>query len=181
MVSDEGEHELAGDLATGDVTVSQAYVVQGDQLSGHLDNLPPDSPLRNAFTYWHHLRSEGGLPSRQDINPTDLDAETLPHIVIIDVEDDRKRRFRYRLVGTAVVKIFGVDYTGNYLDEMGLDLVFDRIQAFYSLVCNDPQPALLTGSYFAKSGAEFQVTRLAMPLFNGDGLVNALFCIVEST
>lgn len=180
MAPNQDGPELAGELATGNVTVSQAYVMLGEQLDDYLNSFPPDSPLRNALSYWQDLRSRDDLPTRQDINPTDLKAETLPHIVMIDVEEERQRRFRYRLVGTAVVKIFGADYTGNYLDEMGLDAVFDRIQAFYSLVCNDPQPALLTGAYLAKSGVEFQMTRLAMPLFGNGGQVVTLFCIVDT-
>ena len=39
---------------------------------------------------------------------------------MIDVEDEPQRRSRYRLVGTAVGNIFGADYTGRYMDEMGL-------------------------------------------------------------
>ena len=100
---------------------------------------------------------------------------------MIDVEDGSERRFRYRLVGTGVTQIFGADYTGNYLDEMGLGQVFDRIKAFYSLVCDEQRPALLHGSYVAKSGLAFNVARLAMPLTEDGDRVSTLFCIAERT
>ena len=89
----------------------------------------------------------------------------LPNFVLLDIKEVSQRRFRYRLAGTEVSGIFCADYTGRYLDEMGLDEVFVRVIAFYSLVFNDPQPALLQGSYETQSGFTFDVARLAMPIF----------------
>lgn len=173
--------ELAGELASGKLTVSDAYVMQDETLHGHLETLPPMSPVQEAYAYWQALSKNGRNPARQAIDPTTIGVETLPHIVLIDVEDRPERRFRYRLVGTGVTRIFGADYTGNYLDEMGQGQVFGRIQAFYSLVCDEQRPALLHGSYVAKSGIAFDVARLAMPLTEDGDRVSTLFCIVERT
>ncbi|NKB60211.1 MAG: PAS domain-containing protein [Alphaproteobacteria bacterium] len=173
--------ELAGDLAAGKVTVSDYYVMRDETLQTYLDELPPDAALRRAHAYWQNLNERGSLPARRDIDPTEVGGETLPHIVLIDVEEEPIRRFRYRLVGTSVAKIFGADYTGKYLDEMGLGKVFDRVKALYSLICAEPSPALLTGTYIAKSGAAFQVTRMAMPLSSDGKSVDTLFCVVDRT
>lgn len=178
---DVERQELAGGLAKGEVTVSQAYVLQGQKLRDHFQSFPPGAPIPKAHGFWTALHDRGGIPSRRDIDPTGIPSDTLPHIVMIDVSETPKRRFRYRLVGTAVEKIFGADYTGRYMDEMGLGAVLDRIQAFYSLVCNDPQPALLTGSYEAKSGLTFEVGRLAMPLSEDGTRIDTLFCAVQKT
>lgn len=171
--------ELAGELASGKLTVANTYVMQDDTLCEHLETLPSNSPVRVAHDYWQTLTSNGHAPTRQSIDPTAVSAETLPHIVLIDVEHGPELRFRYRLVGTGVTRIFGADYTGNYLDEMEQGQVFGRIQAFYSLVCEDMRPSMLYGSYVAKSGIAFDVARLVMPLSDDGNRADALFCIVE--
>lgn len=173
--------EMAGELASGKLTVSDTYVMQDDTLNAHLETLPPNSPVREAYNHWQSLSNNGPTPTRQSIDPTAVSAETLPHIVLIDVEYGPEQRFRYRLVGTGVTRIFGADYTGNYLDEMDQGEVFGRIQAFYSLVCEDRQPSMLYGSYVAKSGIAFDVARLVMPLSDDGNRVDTLFCIVERT
>ncbi len=179
MVLNEGEKELAGELATGEVAIAKTQVLQADLLSTYLDTLDPNSPARVGHAYWLGLTEGGVIPSRRDIDPTKLPPATLPHVVLIDATDEPQRRFRYRLVGTAVARIFGADYTGKFLDEMGLGDVFDRVQAFYALVCDDHRPALLSGSYAVRSGLEFQVARLAMPLSDEQGNIDTLFCVVE--
>lgn len=173
--------ELAGELATGNLAVSDAYVMQGDTLCEHLETLQPNSPIRDAHNYWQSLSNNGRAPTRQSIDPTAVSVETIPHIVLIDVEYGPQQRFRYRLVGTGVTRIFGSDYTGKYLDEMDRGQVFGRIQEFYSLVCKDQQPSMLYGSYVSKSGISFDVARLVMPLSDDGNRVDALFCIVERT
>ena len=181
MASREHYQELAGSLAKGDLTVSRSAVLQGAELKEFLDELPAKSSLLPIFDYWQRLAVTGSIPSRRDIDPTELIGSALPSIVLIDVEEPPQRRYRYRLVGTAVSGIFGADYTGRYLDEMGLGDVFDRVLAFYSLVCNDPQPALLRGSYETRSGLSFDVARLAMPLSQDGVQVDTLFCAVDKT
>ena len=181
LPANQAGSELAGELATGNLAVSDAYVMQGDTLCEHLETLSPNSPIRDAYNYWLSLSNNGRVPTRQSIDPTAISVETVPHIVLIDVEYGPEQRFRYRLVGTGVTRIFGADYTGNYLDEMDQGQVFGRIQAFYSLVCKDQQPSMLYGSYLAKSGIAFDVARLVMPLSDDGNRVDALFCIVERT
>ena len=44
----------------------------------------------------------------------------LPNVMVIQVEQ-RPLRFRFRIVGTYLVSIYGQEYTGKYLDELDLD------------------------------------------------------------
>lgn len=55
------------------------------------------------------------MPSRQDIDPAEM-VQLLPHLFMVDVETN-PWRFRYRLVGTAIVEFTGRDLTGHSLDE----------------------------------------------------------------
>lgn len=75
-----------------------------------------DDPLiKEAYRYW--LRKVGGrsVPSRRDLDPTEI-PKLLPHVMLVEVHEGG--RYRYRLIGTENVSEHGVDATGRYLDEV---------------------------------------------------------------
>src|SRR3546814_19599704 len=57
--------------------------------------------LQRLFDYWDRIRGERAMPSRVDIDPTDI-PDLLPDVALFDVEWE-PLALRYRLVGTAVV------------------------------------------------------------------------------
>lgn len=71
--------------------------------------------IRLVLEYWQNKRAGRIMPSRADIEPSDL-RRFLPHITLVDVVDD-PRRFVYRLVGTSEVKLRGYDPTGKPVAE----------------------------------------------------------------
>ncbi|MEC7397685.1 MAG: PAS domain-containing protein [Pseudomonadota bacterium] len=113
------------------------------------------SPIRSAERYWRSLSSETRLPSHRDIDPIKIGPATLPHVALIDVFRDDDTRFRYQLLGGAVIQIFAQDYTNRFIDELGLGEVFDRISGFYGTVCVGRQPLLLDGAYERRKGSRF--------------------------
>ena len=87
--------------------------------TGH--EIPPDrSTWQNlvgqCYDYWRRIAPQGGLPGRQHIWPGDMVA-FLPQAWLLDVARD-PLRFRYRLIGTAEVRVLGADLTGRWLDEV---------------------------------------------------------------
>ena len=80
-----------------------------------------DDGVREFFLLWKSKCRAGRLPSRNDINPTEM-PHLLPNIMLIDVIPPGTR-FRYRLVGTGEVRHRGFDPTGKTLEEAysGLD------------------------------------------------------------
>lgn len=65
--------------------------------------------------YWR-ARVDGGIaPCRKRFDPADL-PELLPHIVIVDFAE-KPEDIRYRLIGTKVVQISGLDFTGMRLGD----------------------------------------------------------------
>lgn len=74
-----------------------------------LDTCHPD--VREMLDYWQRKRGGRAMPSRSDIDPSEL-RHFLPHITLVDVVGD-ERRFVYRLVGTAEVELRGYDPTGK--------------------------------------------------------------------
>jgi hypothetical protein len=81
---------------------------------------------RALFAWYSEVAGrKKGLPARADFDPIDFPA-ALPYLVLIDVEPS-PRRFRVRLVGTAVVDARGHDDIGRYYDEAeGAAVMFER-------------------------------------------------------
>ncbi|HEV2551158.1 MAG TPA: PAS domain-containing protein [Stellaceae bacterium] len=97
----------------------------GDDLSWSVDGsaeqktTPPltlrSERLRAAHAYWLSKRNGRAMPSRADIDPTEIPT-LLPYIILIDVLDPLD--FRYRLIGTEVRNISRRDYTGLRFSEV---------------------------------------------------------------
>lgn len=84
------------------------YIVRGEQDIA-------SAALRELWRYWRALHKDGRPPSRRDIDPLSI-PHLLPHVMLIDVLEGG-RDFRYRLIGTHIVKIHGKDNTGRLVSE----------------------------------------------------------------
>lgn len=71
--------------------------------------------LCTLLRYWLSVHPRVALPGRRHFDPTEVPA-ALGNLVLTTVERE-PYRFRIRLMGTAVVRAFGKDFTGMYLDE----------------------------------------------------------------
>jgi len=71
--------------------------------------------VRRFYEYWLSVAPPGRLPGRQHIAPEDL-VPLLPRLWMLDVFRD-PLRFRYRLVGTEIVRSVQRELTGQWLDE----------------------------------------------------------------
>ena len=88
--------------------MTEATEVQSSEL--------PSDGQRAVFAWYCGILEQGRLPSRADFEPLDF-PEALANLVLVDVEQ-APRRYRTRLVGTAVTDATGQDGTGNYFDEV---------------------------------------------------------------
>src|SRR5258708_28088876 len=80
-----------------------------------------DPRLRAFFAYWRSKAPPDRLPGRQHIDPLDI-PRLLQHIAMFDVVRDGgvrdggvragAVRFRFLLIGHAVVQLMGAGYTG---------------------------------------------------------------------
>jgi hypothetical protein len=71
--------------------------------------------LRRLFDYWDGKRGDRPLPARGDLDPVDFHY-ALANVALINVLRD-PLRFRFRLVGTEIVRRDGTDLTGKYIDD----------------------------------------------------------------
>jgi hypothetical protein len=99
-----------------------------------------DARVRLFFEYWTSKCRPGRLPCRSDIDPNEMVA-FLPYVILLDVERGPARfRFRYRLVGTEVVSLFGYDPTGRYLDEATSPQRYPQVHARLLSVAETKRP-----------------------------------------
>jgi hypothetical protein len=84
-----------------------------------MQGIPPtcDDWVRWLHDYWQRKRpAPGVLPGRQHIDPLDF-PQLLRWIWLADVHR-APLRFKYRLIGTVHVAMFGRDYTGHWIHEV---------------------------------------------------------------
>ena len=87
--------------------------------------------IRALHAYWKSKCSDVALPPRSAIEPAEIRA-LLPYLVLTEINPD-PFRISYRLVGTAVVRWHGDDFTGRdygsvaSLAESGLDESYRRV------------------------------------------------------
>jgi len=66
------------------------------------------------YQYWNARRGIRSMPTRADIDPLEM-RQWLPRLTLVDVSPDGER-FTYRLVGTQIVDLLGVNPTGRQVE-----------------------------------------------------------------
>jgi hypothetical protein len=132
-----------------------------------------DPVLAQALTYWRAIRRARAMPSRRDIDPTEIGL-LLPHLQLIDVIDGGAR-YRYRLAGTSLVTAFGREYTGKYLDELFAGERLAYAQRVFAMVYSRQRPVFLRNRYSTTRDVDMMANRLYMPLSEDGRSVNVIF------
>lgn len=123
-----------------------------------------DPRLRRFYDYWQGKRQGSRLPGRQDIDPLEI-PDLLPHISILDVVGTgAAARFRFRLVGTANVRIAGRECTGAFIDD-----VFDpddaaRMGDAYRTILDGREPHYWVNQAAVRGNPPVRYCRLMVPL-----------------
>jgi hypothetical protein len=69
--------------------------------------------------YWDRKRAGRPMPDRCDIAPSEI-VRLLPNIFICETLEGG-RDFRFRIFGTALVNLLGIEMTGRTMSELGAD------------------------------------------------------------
>lgn len=94
---------------------------------------------REMVAYWRALHPAADrLPGRAHFDPADIPA-LLPHVWLVDHVGDPPR-FRCRVYGTGLVDAFGVEITGKFLDEAGIDFVGSTAEQDFLAILGDGRP-----------------------------------------
>jgi hypothetical protein len=125
-------------------------------------DMPQLDPMLTMFyRYWETQRGSRAMPRRSDIDPADIPA-LLPHLQLVDVTDEG--RFRFRLVGTAIVTAFGGELTGRYFDEVMTPARLAVAVGHYRLVCQSRRPVYIRAAYNTSRNGDIVASRVIAPL-----------------
>ena len=82
--------------------------------SANLSDIPQASPIYIFNEYWSSIKPNGRLPSRRDLDPTEI-PRIISWLFLVDIKGtDRKRfDFVFRLIGTSNANLVGKDVTGQ--------------------------------------------------------------------
>ena len=132
-----------------------------------------DQRLRRLYDYWRG-KCVGDMAPKSAIDPVEF-RYILGYVTLVDVEP-APRRYRFRLDGSILAMLSGMDYTGKYLDQLGLPDYIDFIAAGYDRVVDRRQPYAYRkeGAFDTKS---FDEETLILPL-GRDGVVEHLMVAV---
>ncbi|MFC3230531.1 PAS domain-containing protein [Marinibaculum pumilum] len=125
-------------------------------------------------------RSEGRMVSRADVRPRLIGPRAMPTVVIIDVEE-APRRYRLRLVGTALVRLSGRDNTGRTFDELADE--HREANAFFietlDRLTDRRHPLIFTGNLFYRDMEWVRYRCLACPVSDDGERVDRIVAAVE--
>lgn len=125
-----------------------------------------DLRLLRLWQYWNELNAPGRIPSRAQLDPTQI-TPVLPWTFLIDttVPDE----FRYRLVGTRIVAEMGYDMTGQLVSRAYAGPDWTDVVRDYRWVVRQRRPCLTRNSIILPAtGMSYAYSRLLLPL-SGDG------------
>jgi len=143
------------------------------------DSEPSDPLLRQLFDYWTKKKGERIAPSRTDIDPAELRA-LLRNVFLVERVGEPPR-YRYRLVGTNIVREFGEEITGRYLDEVDFDYVTSRVVSEYDRAAEERRPIASKWAYTKQSGRRMVYERLILPLSSDGRTVDMFLCGATGT
>jgi hypothetical protein len=131
--------------------------------------MPPRIPLSHhldLYAYWLSKRGARIMPARSDIDPVDI-PHLLPYLTIAERAGDQ---FRYRLVGTGVVRDSGREATGGFVGSgLGDPKIIAEARTFWERIFTTARPTFTTAEFCFESGASLFVSTLILPL-SSDGV-----------
>jgi hypothetical protein len=121
--------------------------------------------LVRLYDYWLARRLGREVPLRAAIDPVAI-PDLLPHLFIAERagEDD----FRYRLIGTAMVRAIGRDYTGRRLSELPVGTALALARELFGPVMRDGVPVYSQGPFRWPDREHRWTARLYLPM-SSDG------------
>ena len=134
-----------------------------------------DQRLRRLLEYWNTLRGEAAMPPKAAIDPIDF-RYILGFVTLVDVEP-APRRYHFRLDGSILARLSGMDYTGRYLDDLGMPDYIDFIAAGYDRVVDGGKPYAYRkeADFDAKS---FDEETLILPLGAGGKVSHLMVAVI---
>lgn len=133
----------------------------------------PRGICADLLAYWDRQRGARDLPARADLDPLHI-PRLLPFITLYDLVGDDTPRFRYRLVGTAVVGASRLELTGKFADDMLNPDIRDEALGYYHEAAKNRRWLCHDAEYVDERGRTRGYQRIILPLSEPDKPVNML-------
>ena len=134
---------------------------------------PADPILIRLFDYWNSKRRGRLMPSRADIDPTEL--RTLVHNVMLYDVVEPGRLYRIRLVGQAIVDFVGANNTGKFAADTMPPEAGRRIIEILSSVVASRAPRFRAGhAYWHRDKSYRKFEACFLPLSPDDQTVDKI-------
>lgn len=118
-------------------------------------------------TIWKRLR-DGNRAHRKMIDPLELGAAVLPHIVLLDVIDGGED-FRWRLFGGAHSNEYGVNLTGHFLSDISKrNPGTEVIELIFRHCTETTEPTYYRINYLNDRECDRSCCGVILPLFDSD-------------
>lgn len=131
--------------------------------------------LKRLYGYWMDMKNGHEVPLSSSLDPLQIHPQILPHIMLLDVEEGG-HLFKFRLLGTEVVKSYGEEVTGQYLNSIDLGNSPDNVIENYREVVSTREPIWFEGSYSKACGKKLTAERLVLPLSIDGQIVTRILC-----
>jgi hypothetical protein len=139
-----------------------------------LDTLQ-DQRLARLLDSWRSTITDGIMPVPAAMEPLEFKF-ILGYVTLVDVEHS-PRRYLFRLDGSILASLSGMDYTGKYLDQLGLPEYCDFVAATYDHVVDGLAPYA-----YRKRGAfdkqSFSEETVIMPLGRGRQVQRLIVAVI---
>lgn len=122
--------------------------------------------LAALLAYWQAKRGARSMPSRQDIDPVEMDKRILPHLMLCELAD-HGNVIRFRLVGTSLARRLGFDPTGQVLAELGTADYFDFLSRVLRRTYVEAVPIYGESTFLWGAKGRLEARHLALPLAAG--------------
>lgn len=142
------------------------------------DDIPEHSPIRKLDLWWREKRlATGFLPKRKDIDPIELGQALIPWLFTLEVlRDGPALDFRFRLVGTANVRLVGRDATGMLASDIFRDGDRMMIKSSFDQTVEMGEPTYWRAKIPHEQDFPVSVYRALYPLADNGGFVDNLVC-----
>lgn len=145
----------------------------GNRFISHTANLDAADPiLLDVLALWQSVRNGRSMPARQDMTPQLL-RRHLGWVHIFDVVQE-PLDFRFRLYGSRIAEVLGVDATGKLLTEAFSGPFLNSLFPAFEALVREKRPLLLQSSGAGADKEFLPITSMMLPLSDDDERVDAI-------
>ena len=141
-------------------------------------DVPKDEEIGRLYAYWNEKRGSRAMPSRADIDPTEI-AWILPNIFLIEAVPPPDH-YRYRVHGSALAEFHRRDFTGLAIHETIAPDDADEVVRVFDAIKAARKPLCATGPVFWCRDTEHKgFESCNLPLSADGDTVNMIFGAIK--